>query len=334
LKKHTGNELNLIASLENLGSNFRLRRSLWPHQAEALAVAEQFLHAQRGRFLFQLPTGSGKGVLIRYIAYLWLAESNRNRVLLVFPSEEVLGQFRQEIELECALPYTVEKAASQGQSYSRLVLASQNTLWNRIGKYERDRLCIFDECHHENLHADRNIELVQKFGLVFGFSATPWSPGCETVFAKVHYSYPLSRSIEENICSPYRIEPWPADASPQGTHELFFCETNRVAQKAALQVPFSDSLTYESRSDGSYEWKMQSFRDGVLKRMYCNRMLTEGFDDKRIATVYIGKETKSDILNYQMVGRALRYQPSKVARIYCIDGPCAQRVEGALRRAG
>lgn len=324
----------MTTSLEHLGSNFRLRRALWRHQTEALAVAESFLRGRRGRYLFQLPTGSGKGLLIRYIAYLWLAESNRNRVLLVFPSEEVLRQFQREIEAECALPYTVEKASSRGQSYSRIVLASQNTLWGRIDRYEPDRLCIFDECHHENLNAESNIELVGKFALAFGFSATPWSHGCEVVFDKVHYSYPLSCAIEEKICAPYEIAPWPEDESPQGTHELFFCESNQTAQQRALRVLHSDSLTYESRSDGSYQRKMQSFSSGLVKRMYCNRMLTEGFDDPRIRRVYIGKETKSDILNYQMVGRALRFLPNKLAQIYCIDRPCAQRVEAALHRAG
>lgn len=319
---------------DHLGSHFRLRRPLWRHQTEALAVAASFLQERCGRYLFQLPTGSGKGLLIRYIAYLWLAESNRNRVLLVFPSEEVLRQFQREIEAECAIPYTVEKASSRGHSFSRIVLASQNSLWNRIDKYEPDRLCIFDECHHENLNADSNIELVRKFALVIGFSATPWSHGCESVFDRIHYSYPLSRAVDELICSPYILEPWPEDESPQGTHELYFCESNQVAQQHALRTPSSDCLTYESRSDGSYARKMQSFSNGLVRRMYCNRMLTEGFDDKRITRVFIGKETKSDILNYQMVGRALRFQPSKLARIYCIDNPCALRVQAALNRAG
>lgn len=324
----------MSSPFDDLGSHFRLRRPLWRHQTEALGVAASFLQERRGRYLFQLPTGSGKGLLIRYIAYLWLAESNRNRVLLVFPTEEVLRQFQREIEAECTFPYTIEKASSRGQSYSRIVLASQNSLWSRIDKYESDRLCIFDECHHENLNADSNIELVRKFALVFGFSATPWSHGCESVFDKVHYSYPLSQAIGDLICSPYRIEPWPEDESPQGSHELFFCESNQDARQHALNIPSCDYLTYEARSDGSYVRKMQSFSTGLIKRMYCNRMLTEGFDDKRISRIFIGKETKSDILNYQMVGRALRFQPTKIARIYCIDSACARRVQEALKRAG
>lgn len=320
--------------LEHLGNNFRVRRSLWRHQTEALGLARSLLGRRTGRYLFQLPTGTGKGLLIRYIAYLWLAESNRNRVLLVLPSEEVLRQFQREFDAECALPYTVEKAADIGQTYSRIVLASQNTLWNRLHNYEPDRLCIFDECHHENFNADRNIELLRRFDLAFGFSASPWSHGCESVFGAVHFTYPLSQAISEGICSSYTIQPWPEDQGPQGTHELFFCETNQTARQLALLTSSSDYLTYESRDDGTYSRKLHAFHNGLIKRMYCNRMLTEGFDDQRISRVYIRKETKSDILNYQMVGRSLRFLPGKVAQIYCASSRCANRVQGALARAG
>jgi hypothetical protein len=63
----------MSSPFDHLGSHFRLRRPLWRHQTEALGVAASFLQERRGRYLFQLPTGSGKGLLIRYIAYLWLA---------------------------------------------------------------------------------------------------------------------------------------------------------------------------------------------------------------------------------------------------------------------
>ncbi len=319
---------------ELFGSNFRLRRSLWRHQIEALDVASALLEQRSGRYLFQLPTGTGKGLLIWYIAYKWLAASNRHRALLVFPSEEVLRQFQREIDAECAIPYTIEKTSDVGQTYSRIVLASQNTLWNRIDKYEPDRLCIFDECHHENLNADRNTELLHRLGLVFGFSASPWSHGCEVVFDAINFVYSLSRAIAEGICAPYVIEPWPQDESPQRTHELFFCESNQAAQKLAMMTDSSDFLTYECRSDGTFHRKMQAFNGGSIKRMYCNRMLTEGFDDNRISSVYVGKETKSDILNYQMVGRALRFLPGKIARIYCATSECMSHIQGALNRAG
>jgi superfamily II DNA or RNA helicase len=255
-------------------------------------------------------------------------------VVLVFPSEEVLRQFQREIDIECAIPYTIEKAADVGQSYSRIVLASQNTLWNRVSKYEPDRLCIFDECHHENLNAERNIDLLRRFNLVFGFSASPWSHGCQMIFDAINFVYPLNQAIADNICAPYALEPWPDDAAPRQSHELFFCESNQEAKRLSLTTQSSDYLTYESRDDGTYARKLSAFHHGVIKRRYCNRMLTEGFDDNRISSIHIRKETKSDILNYQMVGRALRYLPGKVAHIYCANGRATKRVQAALHRAG
>ncbi len=66
--------------------------------------------------------------------------------------------------------------------------------------------------------------------------------------------------------------------------------------------------------------------------LYVNRMLLEGFDEKRCGQVWIARECQSEIMIVQMVGRALRFAPGKCAAIYCTSSEMAQRVQASLDR--
>ena len=63
-----------------------------------------------------------------------------------------------------------------------------------------------------------------------------------------------------------------------------------------------------------------------------NRMLLEGFDEKRCANVWIDKDLESQIMIVQMAGRAMRYTDGKVATIYCRTESMLERVRLSLDR--
>lgn len=66
--------------------------------------------------------------------------------------------------------------------------------------------------------------------------------------------------------------------------------------------------------------------------LYVNRMLLEGFDEKRCGQVWIARECQSEIMIVQMVGRALRYVPGKCAQVFCVSADMVERVTNALKR--
>ena len=61
-------------------------------------------------------------------------------------------------------------------------------------------------------------------------------------------------------------------------------------------------------------------------------MLWEGFDEPRCSAVWLDRDTTSDIALVQMAGRALRYLPGKVARIYTRTMEQRLRLAAALLR--
>lgn len=283
---------------------------------------------QTSRVLVQFPTGAGKTEVAVRVALRWLARPFA-RVLIVVPTAPILSQFVQRLADCTRLRIEVEKAERRAPPGARLVVASQNSLWDRLPQYDRDTLCIYDECHHANLDASENLRIASTFRHVVGLSATPWSRGCATLFADAARAvFPLHRAQTEGIVAPLRVEDW---RPPEGPHGIVFCGSNREAEQLAGELP---GATWIGVNSGQVEARIAAWRAGRHPVIVANRMLGEGFDEPRVSSVWIACESDSEIRYVQMAGRALRALPGKVARLHCRTPGIKVRLLSALERAG
>lgn len=300
----------------------------WPHQRDAFASCLTFLSSGGTRGYVQMPTGTGKSRLMRALCYA--AVQDRRPVVIALPSEEILDQFVQDVRRETRVPFYVDKAERRRPPAALITLASQATLWRRLDLYPSRSLLLFDECHHNNRPARCNRKSLASFEAAIGFSASPWSDECKELFGgRALALYPLSRAVADGFACPYVVEPFPDDVPPPGGQELYFCASNAAALQLAAKVPHSAAVLHDSPNRPDV---IQRFRRGLLRRLYLNRCLVEGFDCAPVTRVYIDKESESSLLLYQMAGRALRLSHrGKIARLFCRD---VAAVSAALDRAG
>lgn len=302
--------------------------ALWPHQSRALEVCTEAHRAERSRVLVQLPPGTGKTEIAVHAGFSWLRARPFGRVLHCVSSLPVLKQFHARLAELTTQPVHVEQAERQALRNARLVVATQQTIWNRLEKYADSTLLIFDECHHGNLDAPENLGLVERFAHVVGLSATPWSRGCTRLFAGYSSSFlSMSAAISAQFCAPYELADW---TEPRGPLGLVFCGSNAECARRAAAHPGSSWVGIDS---GSVPERIAAWKAGRIGVLYANRMLLEGFDEPRCSAVWISRDSDSDIAYVQMAGRAMRYRPGKVARVYCESSSIRAGVAAALARA-
>lgn len=301
---------------------------LWPHQRQAVQTCLEALQRPRSYVLVQFPTGSGKSEVAITVALEWLRQAF-SRVLLVVPTRQILEQFVARLAASTRERIFIEQAGQVAPYGARLVVASQNSLWERLERYNRETLCIFDECHHANLEAPENLRIASSFAHVIGLSASPWSQGCEALFSDAaRVTFTLSEAQACGFVAPLEIEPW---CEPTGPHGLVFCGTNADAEDGARLLP---GASWVGVNSGEVEQRVASWRAGRHPVLFVNRMLSEGFDEKQCARVWLDVESDSDIRYVQMAGRALRVVPGKVARLHCRTRSIERRLLRALQRAG
>src|SRR5580658_2627796 len=141
----------------------------WPHQLEAFLACVELLRKGQGRGLVQMPTGTGKTRVIRALLYFIVGELRRRGVAAV-PTEEILQQLIGDVRRETRIPFYVDKAERNAPKYSLITVASHQTIWRRLNKYHHEVPLLFDECHHSNELALCNLDTINSFDLVLGFS--------------------------------------------------------------------------------------------------------------------------------------------------------------------
>jgi len=301
---------------------------LWPHQVEAIEVCERAQRGKRSRVLVQVPPGTGKTEIAARVALSWVQARPFGRAVVCVSSGPVLEQFARRLRSSTRLPIGIERAELRAVRSCRLVIATQQSLWGRLASYDPDTLLIYDECHHGNLDAPENLRLAQRFHHVVGLSATPWSSGCVNLFAESdRVTLPLWQAQREALLAPHEILPWVPPAGPLG---LVFCASNRACEAASRNHALSSWVGVQI-PERERKMRLQRWKSGAIRVLYANRMLLEGFDEPRCPHVWLDKETDSPILLVQMAGRALRYRPGKVARLYCASEALQDQLRAALQ---
>lgn len=299
----------------------------WAHQAEAVEVCAAAHRLRRSRVLVQFPTASGKTEVAIRVGLGYISRAF-GRVVFVVPTAQILEQFVARLAACTTQRIHVDKAERRAPAGARLVVASQNSLWERLPRYDAATLCIYDECHHANLDADQNLRIAEAFDHVVGLSATPWSRGCGALFADAaRVVLPLTVAQQRGIVAPLVVDDW---CPPEGPFGLVFCATNAEAAAHAAAHPGSSWVGVNS---GGVAARVAAWRRGQHPVLYANRMLGEGFDEPRCSRVWVAVESESDIRYVQMAGRALRARPGKLARVHCRTPAIRVRLARALAHA-
>lgn len=289
-------------------------RPLWSHQQAALDACLAVAGHRPG--LLALPTGSGKSEIIRRLVLAWLG-SRDTRAVVAVPNLtlafQLRGSFYQHnhtsmIPALCLGGFPVAPAA-------RLHITTYSSIQYIISAYESLRfkkqniLLIADECHHCNDRAGVNYRSISWFPSRFGFSASPWSPKCSSLFsANLVYFLSVSDAIRSGVLCDYSVSVQsplsPAVAKP---YQMFFVrDASRFSPSVARNGVYCFDEITEHRPEGNQSL-IERFRQGEISCLYVNRMLLEGFDCPQVKTIFIEKRTRSHILAYQMLGRGLRY---------------------------
>lgn len=302
---------------------------LWAHQASALDLCRERQRQDGSRVLIRLPPGTGKTEIGARAAIQWVMGGPFRRALISVPTAPILANFYRRLVNLTRLPVAIERAQQIDVLKSRIVVGSQPTLWSRLAKFGDETLCVLDECHHANFDAPENLRIIERFRHVVGLSATPWSNGCETLFSPADtFSMTLTDAQQSGFVCDYTVLPWTEPSGPWG---LVFCETNAECERRSSSHPGSSWIGVNV-APGLISARIQAWKGRRLDVLYVNRMLLEGFDEKRCGNVWIARSCDSDIMIVQMVGRALRYVPGKCAAIYCSSPTMVDRVQQAMGR--
>lgn len=299
---------------------------LWPHQRDALLACERWHRQRRSRLLVQAPPGTGKTEVACRAALSFLANRPFGRAVICVSSLAILGQFHRRLAALTRIPIAIEQADREA-GRERLVIASVASLRGRLAKYSASTLLVLDEAHHANEAAQVTQQTAQHFDHVLSLTASPWSEG---VLDELGQSERLllrySEALRCGLISPYELKPW---TDPVGPFGLVFCSSNQAARKCAAQLP---NASWVGINSGEVSTRIARWKTGQLGLLCANRMLWEGFDEPRCAAVWIDRATESEIALVQMAGRALRYQPGKVARIYSRTPEARLRLAAAMLR--
>jgi superfamily II DNA or RNA helicase len=296
------------------------------YQSRAIEYALDHLAKQK-RSVIQLPTGTGKSLVLLAIAQRAIRAGKR--VYIIAPTVEAMTQFRRLCLLIglCAVCDIGERRAPRLAS---LILTTYATAWRRFKRHAvPESLLLLDECHHVNYLAPVNAAILSAFPLAVGTSATPWSAGCLRFFDGNRHTYRLSDSIAAGHNAPYRIASW---CAPQAIDSpIIYASTGDYLREICQSLRASDYAIYQRRNARQV---IQRYRNALLKAIVVRRMLTEGFDNPQCKAVYIARETLSRIAAMQMAGRALRPHKGKTATIFVHDAQTRKRLKQALRKAG
>lgn len=326
LASHAKNCSNFYIDSAPQISEYRIKVQLRAYQSRAVDYALDHL-AGRKRCVIQLPTGTGKSLVLLHIAAQSLRQ--RKRVYLVAPTEEALSQFHR-LTLLLGIRALLDIGARTAPPLAPFVITTYATAWRRFRSWVKpESLVLLDECHHVNYTAPVNLEILGAFPQAIGASATPWSRGCLDFFDGNRHVYRLSESIAAGHNAPYRIEPWQVPQA-QGS-PIIYTDNGHDLRQYCANLKATDYAIYQRRNARLI---IKRYQSEMLKAIVVRRMLTEGFDNPRCKAVYIARQTRSRIAVMQMSGRALRPHQGRTATIYLINPDVESLLKKALRKAG
>lgn len=288
--------------------------NLWAHQTQAIDFISDHTIKQVGRSLIVMPPGAGKSEVAIGAVLAWLKLSPKHRAVVCVPNTRLLGQFYSRLARVTRERIFFEQSARRAPNHARLVLASQPSLIERLGRYPEDTMLIIDEAHHSSYDAPCFNRILSRFARTVGLSATPWTKGLVQLFEEIYF-YSLSESVANHVVSPIEIIQVSNLATIDNPPSLVFVATNKDAQSISAKYPNADWVGH-SRDESEILSIIDRWKSQHIKTLFVNRMLLEGYDIPDLSSVGIHMDLKSHVMCAQIIGRALRYKPGKTARIF------------------
>ena len=217
--------------------------------------------------IVQLPTGSGKSVLIATIPF----NLSKTKVLLVTPNLNISKQLELDLDFtrsnnvykkyevlkEGHAPFYVlnlDKSISKNDIQEHhILIANYHQLYdlNRWFNYGEDvvDLIIIDEAHHQEADTYQNILNHFPNAKIIGLTATPFRSDGKTIEGKVIYTYSFAQAIKDNVI-----------------RNISSCN---VSQEA-IELRFSDNKNKEYSLKQILDMKEQSwFNQGIALSSDC-----------------------------------------------------------------
>lgn len=299
------------------------------------------------RQLVQLPTGSGKTVIL----WQFIKESGK-KALVIAPTRELTEQIFETGKRIEGRDKVHLKRKSYIPRYKHLVMTPQALTWMvKRGEAVNFDILVIDEAHRSQAKTYRC--LMDEFPVpVLGLTATPERMDGKSlidVFGKITYQktfYDLMQSghlcdlecwkIKTNVKIP-RMEEKNGDFTSSalkmldidsrneliykiysekcyGLKTLVFCLNVEHAMKMATffsERGIKSECAYGAMPSSQRRHVLESFLSGRTRVLFNVQLLTEGFDDPGIEALILARPTKSKALYCQMIGRGVRPSPVK-----------------------
>ena len=303
--------------------------TLWAHQRQAVEFVRELTLRGSGRSLICMPPGSGKSEIAIASVLDWLSTSCMHRAVVCVPSNRLLAQFYYRLVRLTSERIDFEQGQRRASRYSRLTLASQLSLVDRLNSYDDNAIVVIDEAHHSSYDAPIFNSVLSTFRRAIGLTATPWTNGLVKLFQR-SYFYGITEAINDRVVSP--IEIVRAETLEPSAHPLtlVFVATNEAARLMSQRFPKSDWIGH-SRDDSENFAALDRWKSCRTNTLFSNRMLLEGYDLPDIDSIWIDMNIKSHVMCAQVMGRALRYREGKKARIFVLSDETEHTARQALR---
>ena len=324
------------------------RKTLYPHQVEALERLFDLLASGKKRPIVAAPTGSGK-TLIASRVIEWFRATGK-RVLFVAPHISLIDQTVAAFESEGIRDIGVMQADHPRTNADAAVIVATLQTLARRRKPEGVGVVIVDECH--NVHKSL-LKLMRGPAWLdtpfIGFSATPWPKGLGRHYDALISVATVGELIEKDFLAPF-VAYAPAQPDLSGVRtvagEFNQAELSRAVNTSGLigdivetwkrlgenrptlaycvdrahakhvQQRFLEAGISAGYIDCFVEREernviFERFRRGEFQ-VVCNvSTLTTGVDLPFVSCVIDAHPTKSEMRYVQVIGRGLRKSPGK-----------------------
>lgn len=304
------------------------------------------------RVLSVAPTGSGKTVMAGEI----IRRANC-RSLFLADAQELVRQAADKLGKWAGIIADVEMGDQSASPYSRLVVATTQSIARRLDKYPPDAfgLVIVDEAHRNTLGAQAQAVLNYFAGAqVIGLTATPYRSDkrelgsfyqavadCDVGLVRLIREGWLSRIVIKSVPSGIRLENVRTVKGDYSDRDLgtviaphittlanILAEHARDRRTVAFlplvetSRQFVDACRFNGlraiHVDGDDRAGIKHFADGEPGVISNAQLLSTGWDEPCVDCVFIARPTKSFALFSQMVGRGTRIHPGK-ANLLVLD---------------
>lgn len=317
---------------------------------------------RRGRrsVCYVAPTGSGKTVVMSYIANG--AKAKGNRMTILVHRSELVRQTSKALE-SFGVPHSFIVSGEQAWPDTPVQIAMVGTLVNRMNAMPPDLLMI-DEFHHGV--ADSYLQIMQRYpeAKVLGLTATPQrldGKGLGTICEELVMGPTVQELIDRGfLCRPIYYAP-PTDLDMSGVNKVGGDFNRRQSaervdrpkitgsavehyQKICPGVPavaFCVNVAHAEHvrdqfnaagipaasidgrlSDADREDRVDALTTGRIKVLTSVDVISEGFDLKSCSAAILLRPTESLSLHLQQIGRILRPEEGKVASVLDHVGNC------------